>query len=130
MIGRNRELAQLNRALTLVRPFLHRNPWLPSSVAAEQFAGMLGREPNPAALVAQVLRGEPNTADLCQLLASPLGQAALTALGFEFPQWRFVFQALPIAANAICEERRQQSNAVVGIGTLALVLALILYVVS
>ncbi len=107
MIGANNELAQLNQALMLVRPFIQRNPGLPSSVAAERFAGMLGRVPNPTGLVGQVLRGEPNSADLCQLLASPIGQTATAALGWEFPQWRLVFQLLPTAANAICQDSSQ-----------------------
>ncbi len=128
MIGTNQGLAELNEALTLIRPFIQRNPGLPSAVAAERFAGMLGRDPDPAGLVAQVLRDEPHSADFCQLLASPIGQTAMAAFAFEFPQWRLVFQVLPTAANAICQDRRQQPNgATAGLGALALGLCLVLY---
>ncbi len=104
---------------------------LPALVRAEHFAAMVGRYPNTIGVVVQALQQEPNSTELCQLLNSPLGQAALNALALEFPGWGLVFQLLPLAAEAICKERNPQSNHMaVAVGAVALGVGLILVALS
>jgi len=124
---------EVNRAKSVLRPFLQLNPGLPALVRAEHLAGAFGRTPNPTGVAIQALSQEPNSGDLCQILASPVGQFALQELAVEFPPpWGLVFQFLPVAAQAICRERSGQLavSPALALGALLLGAWFVLYAVS
>jgi hypothetical protein len=121
---------ELNQAVTAIRLFLRREPHLYSRVQYEYviqraFGNVAA---DPMATVDSALRQDRSSLDLCALLASPLGEAALAALALEFPG-RVLLDLLPVAARMICAERRRQAN-VVGIIALVAGVGLMLRAVS
>ncbi len=122
---------ELDRATAIVRQFLYRYPDLHARVRYEEFARFAGRDPNPQGIVQQALRADVSSSNVCTVIASPIGQVAVLALRLEFPGWGLVFDLLPVAAQAICAERRQESTmvAVSGIALFAGV-CLVLYALS
>jgi hypothetical protein len=113
-------MAAVRRFLQRDQPFLHTSVyWASVSLAVG------GVTDDPQATVATALREAPGSHELCSLLASPEGQAALTALGFlEFsaPEFRVLFALLPTAAKLVCAERQRAF----GLGALTLGFGLIL----
>jgi|GEM_PF-4217913 len=124
--------AEFQLAKSALRVFLRGDPLLHARAQQARIASASRwvEAQEPQAVVAQALRNQPNSDQLCQLLNSPVGQLALQALAFEFPGWKLVFDLLPAAAEAVCAERRQgrqQTTAgaalmVAGVGLIALAL--------
>ena len=122
---------EIERAKSVLRPFLRMNYALPGLVGAERFASAFGRTPNPAGVVLQALSQEPNSNDLCKILSGPIGELALKELAIEFPGWGLVFQLLPVAAQAICQQKNGMSiSPVVAFGAFLLGAWLVLLAIS
>jgi hypothetical protein len=101
--------AEFQLAKSTLRVFLRSQPLLHARTQEARIAGVAGwaAADYSQAVVTQALVSQPNSNELCQLLTSDIGQLTLQALSFEFPGWKLVFDLLPIAAQGLCEQRRQ-----------------------
>src|SRR5438094_10303555 len=113
---------EVQKAKTAIRVFQARNPMLHPAV------GWLARATDPRAVVVDALRQQPNASQLCALITSPVGRLALQALKIEAPEWRLVFDLLPVAAQAICPKGREgAAQQAVGAGLMVAGVGLLAY---
>jgi hypothetical protein len=102
--------------LTAQRAFQVRHFYLADRGAAAAQEVLLG-----------AIRGETDADLLCAAITSPLGQAAITALGWEFPVWAPVLDLLQAAARVYCAERRwERTGQAVAVGAVTLAVAAVI----
>jgi hypothetical protein len=95
---------EVHQAKTAVRIFLAKNPRLHPALSPAYLTG------DPKAAVSAALQQDQNSSQLCDLISSPVGQLALQTLLIEMPQWRLVIELLPVAAQGLCQDRRQGAS--------------------
>ena len=125
--------AEFELVKSTLRVFLRSQPLLHARTQEARIAGVAGwaAADYSQAVVTQALTSQPNSNELCQLLSSDIGQLALQALSFEFPGWKLIFDLLPVAAQAVCQQRRQgAAQTTAGASLMMAGVGLILYALS
>lgn len=120
MYGPTPEQVATQRAVLEIRQFFLANRGLGRHVLNSSFLVASRYEaPDPRALVVDAIRQHPQRDAFCSAVLGPWGQAALAALGWEFPEWRPVFGIVSAAAETYCQER-DRANATAALWTVAI----------
>lgn len=115
---------ELKNAIAIVRPFLsERQPNLHHRVEQARLNRAMGRiDWHPQTIAEHALRKDRHSNLLCDILTSQWGQIALWVLAAEFPMpgMKVLRDVLPLAATALCTERRQNTATALGWGAIGL----------